>query len=227
MAVSLSRDRFREVRALVEIVPTNIVIIDAHPMIREGLRFSLNQHPLCTIVAEAGDIMGALFACANHDHDVIIISSGLIEGCAARQLDEFLETVDQSILIVCHLQNDVNELKRYWSMGVRGYLGQNAESSEYSAAVLAADAGGFYFSQDLINGMFERNSRQSSLSNEHGLTSREIEVLHLLTNGLCNKEIANQCNLSVRTVETHRFNIRRKTNSNTLSDLVRLAKSLR
>ena len=51
-------------------------------------------------------------------------------------------------------------------------------------------------------------------------------MLELLASGYCNKEIANMCDLSVRTVETHRLNIRRKTKSNTLSDLVRVAKEL-
>jgi len=85
---------------------------------------------------------------------------------------------------------------------------------------------GNFFSENLTDILFQAKYATSSQKNAYDLTSRELEILSLLANGFCNKEIANKYDLSVRTVETHRLNIRRKTKSNTLSNLVRIARSL-
>jgi len=74
--------------------------------------------------------------------------------------------------------------------------------------------------------IFQVSQATSEKRNAYGLTGRELEILSLLSSGFCNKEVANKYELSVRTVEAHRLNIRRKTQSNTLSDLVRISRSL-
>ncbi|MGD6587625.1 LuxR C-terminal-related transcriptional regulator, partial [Xanthomonas citri pv. citri] len=67
---------------------------------------------------------------------------------------------------------------------------------------------------------------QSEQKNDFGLTPREAEVLRFLISGFSNKDVARHLDLSVRTVETHRVNLRRKTRTGRLSDLVSLARQL-
>lgn len=209
-----------------EQIDIRVIIVDAHPILREGLRATVNQHPLCRVVAEAGDLMGAMYACANHEHDVILINYGMAQAEAIRIITEFRQSFPDSRLVVGQLGEDQNLLRQLCEMGVTGFLSPKAEPREYSSSVVSVWGGGLYFSQDLVKVLFQSAALKSQQDNTLGLTQREIEVLELLATGYCNKEIANMCDLSVRTVETHRLNIRRKTKANTLSDLVRVAREL-
>ena len=211
---------------MAEPINIRVVVVDAHPILREGLRATISQHPLCSVVAEAGDLMGAMFACANHPHDVILINYGLSPQDATAIIAEFRSSFPAAQLVVGQLSCDAALLSQLWDMGVSGFLSTRAEASEYGASVLSVSGGGTFFSRDLATALFQSPGGRASAENPAGLTGREIEVLELLASGYCNKEIANMCDLSVRTVETHRLNIRRKTKSNTLSDLVRVAKEL-
>lgn len=209
-----------------ELSNIRVIIVDAHPILREGLRMMINNHPLCDVVAEAGDLMGAMFACANHVHDVILINYGMAPREAVEIITEFRQSFPDARLVVGQLPEDVAQTRQLWSMGVTGFLSGRAEAREYTASVISVWGGGIYFSADLVQQLLLTPHQKPALENARGLTEREIEVLELLTSGYCNKEIATMCDLSVRTVETHRLNIRRKTSSNTLSDLVRVAKEI-
>ena len=129
-------------------------------------------------------------------------------------------------MVSCYIAEDLSLLQEFRSCGTDGFIGQEANSGEYNAAVQTVIAGDSFFSKNLTDIIFRINQATMDKSNAFGLTTREMEILSLLANGYCNKEIANKFDLSVRTVETHRLNIRRKTSSNTLSDLIRIARSL-
>lgn len=117
-------------------------------------------------------------------------------------------------------------LRQYNRIGVVGFIGMKAADIEFTTAIRTVIRGGSYFSPNLVDALFRRRKPGSPTGNEYALTGRELEILSLLANGYCNKEIANAFELSVRTVETHRLNIRRKTSANSLSDLVKVARRL-
>jgi DNA-binding NarL/FixJ family response regulator len=86
--------------------------------------------------------------------------------------------------------------------------------------------GGTYFSQSLAQAAFQRRRIATGSAARFGLTGREIEVLRFICGGFSNKDIARRLDLSVRTVETHRLNIRKKTQAERLRDLVNVARQL-
>ncbi|KAG1700382.1 Transcriptional regulatory protein MctR [Nymphon striatum] len=133
---------------------------------------------------------------------------------------------DEFKVIISSIEEDANVLHDLRKCGADGFISKDATSGEYSAAVQAVTAGGLYFSQNMANTIFQVALATNDKRNAYGLTGREMEILSLLSSGYCNKEVANKYDLSVRTVEAHRLNIRRKTQSNTLSDLVRVSRSL-
>jgi len=203
-----------------------VIVVDSHPIVREGLRQFLEANGGCNVVAEAGDGSSALFASENHEHDVLLMNSVLPGSDVFEIIRTFKKKYEDRRVVVCYICEDASVLHEFRKSGTDGFIGQEASSGEYSAAVKTVMEGGNFFSENLTDVIFKVNRATAEKTNAYMLTSRELEVLSLLANGLCNKEIANKHDLSVRTVETHRLNIRRKTNSNTLSDLVRIARSL-
>ena len=203
-----------------------VVVVDSHPIVREGLRQFLEADNSCKVVAEASDGSAAIFACENHEHDVLLMNAALPSTDVFETIRTIKKVHPQSKVVVCYINEDVSLLQEFRKSGTDGFIVQKAASGEYGAAVKTVTEGGNFFSENLTDVIFSVNRAAGEKSNAYGLTSREMEILSLLANGLCNKEIANKYDLSVRTVETHRLNIRRKTSSNTLSDLVRIARSL-
>ncbi|MEL7429339.1 MAG: response regulator transcription factor [Pseudomonadota bacterium] len=203
-----------------------VMVVDPHPIVREGLRQFLEAQDACKVVAEAGDGNSALSSSDKEDHDVMLINAVLPGSDIFNTISTYKSRFANRKVVVCHVVADLSILQEFHRSGADGFIGQNARSSEYSIAVRTVMEGGCFFSGNLADSIFSISKVGQDASNAYGLTSRELEILSLLANGLCNKEIANQFELSVRTVEAHRLNIRRKTTSNTLSELVRVARSL-
>lgn len=203
----------------------DLILVESHPIIREGLRNALLATQLYNIVAEAEDGDSAVFACEKHRHDIVVMNS-MLPGSDSFGIISSIKKRHQSKVLVSYIAEDMTVIQELRKCGVDGFVGKEASSSEYNAAINAISAGGLYFSQNLANVVFKVSQATNDTQNEYGLTGRELEILSLLSSGYCNKEVANQYNLSVRTVEAHRLNIRRKTSSNTLSDLVRISRSL-
>lgn len=202
-----------------------IILVENHPIVREGLRASLEADVTYKVIAEAEDGPSAILACEKHPHDVLVINA-VLPGSDTYQIISTIKNRTQNKIVVSSIEQDVNSLHDLKKCGVDGFLGKDARSSEYAIAIKAAFEGGLYFSRNMADAIFQVAQATSDKTNAYGLTGRELEILSLLSSGYCNKEVANRYELSVRTVEAHRLNIRRKTQSNTLSDLVRISRSL-
>lgn len=203
-----------------------VLVVDPHPIVREGLRQFLEELDACQVVAEAGDAETALRVGMENEHDVMLINSVLQGADIFNVIGRYKQTDNSRKVVVCHVSADIALLQEFHRCGTDGFIGQQAGSGEYSIAVRTVMEGGSFLSGNLAEVLFKVGKISNDTTNAYGLTSRELEILSLLANGLCNKEIANHYDLSVRTVEAHRLNIRRKTTSNTLSELMRVARSL-
>lgn len=203
----------------------DVIIVESHPIVREGLRSSLEAYGACKVVAEAEDGPTAILACNKHEHDVLIINS-IIPGSDPFNVISSIKKRCKNKIVVSYISEDVSIIHELRKCGADGFLGKEATSSEYNIAIKAVNEGGLYFTQNMADVVFKVARATSDTKNAYGLTERELEILSLLSSGYCNKEVANKYDLSVRTVEAHRLNIRRKTQSNTLSDLVRISRSL-
>ena len=105
---------------------------------------------------------------------------------------------------------------------ISGYVLKNIGKQELIKALEKIAAGGIYFSEEVINEL-QRTSQRKKENEEAHLTSREIEIIRLIEKEYNNKQIAEALFISERTVETHRKNIFRKTNTNSVIGLVKYA----
>jgi DNA-binding NarL/FixJ family response regulator len=212
---------------IVASAPAQIVLVDPHPLAREGLRINLERRSNIHVVAEAGDGAAGLYAAARHQESILVANVQLPDMQVAELLARFHAEPNRGPgVIVCQVPSNAALIRRLLDSYVTAFVGQNAGPGEYLAAIEAVLCGGVFMSANLFECIVADRNAGAARANPYRLTDRELEVLQMLSNGLSNKEVANLLNLSVRTVEAHRFTIRQKTGANMLSELFRIARSL-
>lgn len=194
-----------------------ILIVDDHPLVREGVRTLINHQSGLEVVGEAADADGALEAIARLEPALVLTDIGMkqVSGIAlAAQIRERWPAIH---VIVLSMYDNPDYVHQAMQAGARGYVLKDAPSSDIVDAIRAVAAGDTFLSASL--------SRQSARSDGPRpiLSEREAEILACLARGLSSKQIAAEHDLSVRTVETHRQNIRRKLRIEGQAELIRYA----
>lgn len=194
-----------------------ILIVDNHPLVREGVRTLINHQSGLEVVGEAADADGALEAIARLEPALVLTDIGMkqVSGIAlAAQIRERWPAIH---VIVLSMYDNPDYVHQAMQAGARGYVLKDAPSSDIVDAIRAVAAGDTFLSASL--------SRQSARSDGPRpiLSEREAEILACLARGMSSKQIAAEHDLSVRTVETHRQNIRRKLRIEGQAELIRYA----
>ncbi|HJV86813.1 MAG TPA: response regulator transcription factor [Noviherbaspirillum sp.] len=195
----------------------HILLVDDHPLVRDGLRARLETIPHFTIVAEAGDANEALQHAATQTIDIALMDINL-SGMNGIELTGRLNTLYPEIAVLMLSMHDKAEyVMQAIQAGARGYVLKDAPALDIITAIDTVMSGGIYYSAGLAK-QLARPMPPALL-----LTPREREVLKCIATGKSNKHIAREMNLSVRTVETHRLNIKRKLGIEGQADLIRFA----
>ena len=194
-----------------------ILIVDDHPLVREGVRTLINHQSGLEVVGEAADADSALEAIARLEPALVLTDIGMkqVSGIAlAAQIRERWPAIH---VIVLSMYDNPDYVHQAMQAGARGYVLKDAPSSDIVDAIRAVATGDTFLSASL--------SRQSARSDGPRpiLSEREAEILACLARGMSSKQIAAEHDLSVRTVETHRQNIRRKLRIEGQAELIRYA----
>jgi two-component system response regulator NreC len=203
-----------------------ILIVDDHGVLRAGLRSLLNEETNFQVVGEAGTSDEGLRVALDLKPDVVLMDLS-IPGVGGLQLTRrLLEELPGTRIIVLTVHEDAALLREALSAGAAGYVVKRAVESELIAAIHAATRGEVYVHPSMTRGLLEMQ-RSSTPGSRRGdpeaLTTREIDVVKLLTSGFTNRQIADRLSLSVRTVESHRAHILGKLGLTSRADLVRWA----
>lgn len=195
----------------------HILIVDDHPLVRDGLRARLETIPHFTVVAEAGGAEEALQHAATKEIDLALMDINL-SGMNGIELTSRFNTFYPEVAILMLSMHDKAEyVMQAIQAGARGYVLKDAPAMDIITAIETVMSGGIYYSAGLAK-QLSRPMPPAML-----LTPREREVLRSIATGKSNKHIARDMNLSVRTVETHRLNIKRKLGIEGQADLIRFA----
>ena len=203
-----------------------ILVVDDHPVVRQGLRQVLEGNPEFTVVGEAADGKGALELADQLQPDVTILDLALpgLNGLeVARRIQQ--RQPDTRILILS-MHNSEAYVLEAMNNGILGYVLKESATKDLIHAVKEVAAGRRYLSPPLSEQKIQEYSERitsSSLDPYDALTDREREVLHMLAEGQNRGEIAASLSISPRTFDTHRTNLMRKLNLNSQMDLVRFA----
>ena len=198
--------------------PIRLVIADDHAVVRTGLKLLLEAEDGVAVVAEAGEIETTKRMVAAHRPDVLVLDLNM-PGPAS--LPAIPELAQQTSVVVLTMQNDPAFARQALQSGALGYVLKEAADAELVGAVRAAAEGRTYLNPEL--GAQLAAAPSESTGPPDRLTEREVEILRLIALGHTNAEIGKQLYLSVRTVESHRAQVQRKTGRTTRAELVRYA----
>lgn len=203
-----------------------VFIVDGQPVFRDGLRGRLEQQGEFNIVGEEDNGRNAFASCKEHEPRVLLMDP-LTPGLDGMQcIAKFKAASPNTNILIASDINELVDVQIALSEGASGYILKNASSEEFINAIRVTASEGSYLPHSLMSGLIEAAQKTKSTGNMFGLTMRELDILRELAVGASNKIIARKLKISVRTVETHRQNIRQKTGVFAITDLVRIANRL-
>jgi len=199
----------------------SVVLADDHELVREGIRMVLEAEPDIEVVAQAPDADTAARYVLGHKPTVLVLDLSMPGSPSLDLIPKMLESSPSTAVIVVTMQNEPAFARQALRAGAKGFVVKQSAAAELVSAVRAVLAGETYINPNLGARMAAEPPAPDGPPDD--LTPREVEVLGLLALGYMNPEIADRLVLSVRTVETHRANIQRKTGLSTRAELVAYA----
>ena len=187
------------------------MIADDHSMIREGLKQLLELEGNFEVIAEANDGEECLQIVNSLNPDVLLLDINMPEKNGIDVLKEMKEKGSSVKVLILTVHNELEYLMNAVDIGVDGYILKDSDFVELKRAINAVLDGDNYIQPSLIpalnNQLVNRDIKKDKIAL---LTSRELEVLAQVANGMFNKEIATNLNISERTVKNHISNIFKK-----------------
>ena len=196
-----------------------VMLVDDHPLFREGVRARLSMCDEIMLVGEAENGRQLLEKLNDLRPDVVLMDINMPEMNGMDVLDIMAEKKSHTKFIILSMHDDKEYIIPVIRLGAYGYMLKDVSGDEMIKAITVVYNGEKHFSQDVAAIL----AQQDVDGSESKLTNREQLILRLISLGYGNKKIAQELNNSVRTVETHKRNITKKLNINTTSGLVRYA----
>ncbi len=202
-----------------------VVICDDHALFREGVKTILSSQPDFEVIGEAEDGREGVELAIRLNPDVVLmdISMPVLKGFeATRRIKK--ERADVKVLILS-VYDDEDLVARCLDAGASGYVLKDSPPPQLAYAIQAVSRGQQYMSPRVLTTVvrqFIANPSEPKTGYDL-LSDREREILVLLAEGVALKDIARRLNLSVKTVEAHKYNLMRKLNLHDRSELIRYA----
>lgn len=196
-----------------------VVLVDDHAVVRGALKSLLEGHEDFEVIGEAGDIASGQATVAEKRPRVLVLDVNLPDGLAVDAVPDLLEASPGTEIVLLTMERDLTLARRALEGGAKGYLFKDSAHLELIEAVRAAAAGETHLAGAVAAGLKGgTEDRERSV-----LSPRETDVLRLMALGHTNREIGEQLDLSVRTVETHRSHIQQKLGLSSRPELTRYA----
>ena len=200
-----------------------LAIVDDHQIVIDGLVSVLQQHEALQIVVTANSGNEMLQLLQENEVD-ILLSDIMMDGMNGQQLSKAVKEQFPQIKIIALSMNNSGEIvdNMINDANIVGYLLKQTSKVELVEAIIKVYNGGQYFQDKILIELEKESKRKKILKDAHS-TLREKQILALMEKDFSNKEIAAELSISILTVETHRKNIFRKTNTNNVLTLVKWA----
>ena len=208
-------------------VKARILIVDDHPIVRQGVALMVNQQADLHLCCEASNAKEALEAMRRCHHDLAIVDISLEEVSGLSLITTLVAHYPKLPILVMSFHEEALFAERALKLGAKGYIMKHQATGNILLAIRQILGGGIYLSDDMHKLILEHLYKPASDTGIADpvtcLTDREFEVLRLIGFGLGTRQIAEKLNRTVKTVETHRANIKEKLGLKTSSELARFA----
>ena len=204
-----------------------ILLADDHTLFRQGVRTLLASETDMEVVGEAADGAAAAERAAELKPDVVLLDIGMPGPSSFETTRQIKRNRPETKVLFLTMYDDEDYLLEGMEVGANGYVLKDSPAIQLVAAVRDVYRGGSYLSprmlSQLVNDFRTRVKTTDRTPRFASLTPREKEVLKMLAEGNSVKEVATQLNLSVKTVEAHKFNLMRKLDIHNKAHLVQYA----
>ena len=203
-----------------------ILIVDDHDLVREGIRALLEQDPSFQVVGETGDGQEAVRLATRLKPNVVLMDVNLPGGMGGLEATETIVADCPEVKVIILTQYENREyIKRAIRIGARGYLLKRSVSAQLKEAIRAVARGARYLHPLAAGELVDLVTSGRSLDEDdyERLTLREKQVFKLLAEGKTSREISKYLTISLKTAMTHRTNIMAKLNVHSRTELVRYA----
>ncbi len=203
-----------------------ILVVDDHPIVRLGIRQMIAAAPRLTICGEAETAEAALRLLRQHKPDLAIVDLSLQEGSGLDLVTELRAAAPQLRVLVLSMHDEALFAERALRAGAQGYIMKQEAIDGLVNAIDEVLAGRRFVSKRMSQQLLERLSREgvpATKSHLGNLTDRELEVFELIGRGQSTAAIAERLQVSIKTIETYRANIKAKLELKDATDLIRYA----
>lgn len=205
---------------------SRILIVDDHPVVRWGIGQMVNQEPDLQICCEASNEEETLHALSVCRHDLAIVDISL-EGVSGISLIKAMKLIDEQLpILIMSMHDEATYAERALRAGALGYIMKQEAPENVLKAIRLTLAGEIYVSDKMREKLQGQSFDNGSLALDSPvakLSDTELEVLRLIGRGLSSREISELMNRSIKTIETHRSNIKEKLQLKNSLELVRFA----
>ncbi len=205
----------------------NVLLVDDHHIVRDGLKFILSQDASIGLIDEAKNGQQAILKATKTDFDIVVLDYEMpnFNGVfAARELIKLKPSIG---ILMLSLYHDKEHVFDAIQAGIKGYLSKETETSEVIEAIKCIANGGTWFKSDIAElvtpYLIAAATNKAVLRSTEILTCREKEIIKLVAVGARSSDIAEKLFISKRTVEVHRANILKKLKLKNASELIRYA----
>lgn len=200
----------------------HIMLVDDHPLVRDGLRARLEALAHLRVVLEASTAEEALRLAEEHHAsgariDLVLMDINMRGTNGIEATARFRAEHPRIAVLILSMHDKLEYVSQAMAAGARGYVLKDAPANDIILAIDTVSAGGIYYSAALARQLAR------PMAQDNQLTVREQDVLRHLAEGQSNKQVAKALDLSVRTVETHRLNIKRKLGIEGQAELIKFA----
>jgi DNA-binding NarL/FixJ family response regulator len=204
-----------------------VLLTDDHTLFRQGLRTLLAAEPDIEIVGEASNASEAITFAQELRPDVVLMDVGMPGLSSFEATRQIRKQRPETRVVFLSMYDDEDYLSESVEIGASGYILKESPADQLLSAIREVHRGGNYLSPRLLARLvddFRVQNRSSLRQPRFGtLTKREREIMKLLAEGKSVKEAATEFNLSVKTVEAHKFNLMRKLDIHNKAQLVQYA----
>ena len=207
------------------VVKSRIMMVDDHPIVREGMALFLNAQPDLHLCCEAGNALEALERMPSCNPALVIVDVSLKQDSGLELLKALRRRYPLVALLAMSQHDEAIFAERALRAGANGYLMKQEATGKILSAIRLVLAGDVYLSNAMHTQLSRRciSPAAASASPVAGLSEREFEILHLLGLGFSTRQIAAKLNRSIKTVETHRASLKEKLKLDSGTDLAHFA----
>jgi DNA-binding NarL/FixJ family response regulator len=189
----------------------SILLVDDHKLIRDSWSFILNSDPRFTVIGETKNGEEAVEIAKTLSPDIVLMDVNMSPVNGFDATERVIKYSPDSKVIAVSMHSMPAYAKRMMQLGAMGYVTKNSSKDEMIKAIIEVSNGKKYICEEVKNILAQKELEEETLpADMNKLSRREIEIVNLIKEGLSSKEIALRLDISLKTVEVHRYNILKK-----------------